>query len=287
MSHSSFSSSGTPATDEVARRFRHTAWLRLGTQNGAGAAPAAGAGSSALVREHLRGAVEAILFAAEGPMTLAELAKAAKGDRKSVKSAVDELIGTYKERGFRLDEVAGGYAFRTSPVYAPFVRDVVARRPVRMTRSQLETLAIIAYRQPITRPEVDDVRGVDSGAVLKALLDRDLIRILGKRDEPGRPLIYGTTPRFLEFFGLRALGDLPTLKEFTELSDESRLTFERELGEEPPASLDAGGLAGGEGAFSEVQAAIPHDDDEDDDEDDGEDDGDDDDEDDDDDDEDQ
>src|SRR4029079_8272699 len=92
---------------------------------------------------------------------------------------------------------------------------------------------VLAYRQPVTRPEVDDVRGVDSGPVLKVLLERDLVRILGKRDEPGRPLIYGTTGHFLEFFGLKSLKDLPTLREFTELSTESRDTFEDELGESP------------------------------------------------------
>jgi segregation and condensation protein B len=129
--------------------------------------------------------------------------------------------------------VAGGWVFRTSPQYAPFVRDLTKQKPVRLTRAQVETLAIIAYRQPITRPEVDDVRGVDSGPVLKLLLERDLVRILGKRDEPGRPIIYGTTGQFLEFFGLKSLKDLPTLREFTELSDESRADYEGELGESP------------------------------------------------------
>src|SRR3954468_20750375 len=108
-------------------------------------------------------------------------------------------------------------------------------KPVRMSRAQIETLAIVAYRQPITRPEVDDVRGVDSGAVLKSLLERKFVRIIGKKDEPGRPMLYGTTADFLTFFGLRALGDLPTLKEFTELTDESRRAYEREMGEEPLA----------------------------------------------------
>jgi len=105
---------------------------------------------------------------------------------------------------------------------------------VRLTRAQVETLAIAAYRQPITRPEVDDIRGVDSGATLKLLLERDLVRILGKKDEPGRPILYGTTTQFLEFFGLKSLKDLPTLKEFTELSDESRRVAEAELGDVLP-----------------------------------------------------
>ena len=122
-----------------------------------------------------------------------------------------------------------------------------------MSRAQLETLAIVAYRQPVTRPEVDEVRGVDSGAALKSLLERNLVRILGKKDEPGRPMIYGTTPQFLEFFGLRALNELPTLREFTELTDDSRRTYEREMGEDPPeaatAEAAAGGFAGAEGSL--------------------------------------
>src|SRR5262249_55665384 len=114
-----------------------------------------------------------------------------------------------------------------------------AKRPVRMTRAQLETLAIVAYRQPITRPEVDDVRGVDSGPVLHTLLDRDLVKILGKKDEPGRPLLYGTTRSFLEFFGLKSLKDLPNLREFTELSDDSRRVYDREMGGEPDETTTA------------------------------------------------
>ena len=105
---------------------------------------------------------------------------------------------------------------------------------MRLTRAQVETLAIVAYRQPVTRPEVDDIRGVDSGATLKLLLERDLLRILGKKDEPGRPILYGTTTQFLEFFGLKSLKDLPTLREFTELSDESLRVAEAELSEVLP-----------------------------------------------------
>ncbi|NUO52299.1 MAG: SMC-Scp complex subunit ScpB, partial [Polyangiaceae bacterium] len=188
-------------TSEASERsFRNRAWSWLNGQSSAEAvndatdgeeeavhsqvvptaAPASG--PSTLIRDHLSGVIEALLFASDKPMTVGEVAKAAKADKKTVKEVLTELIAFYRPRGFRIDEVAGGFAFRTSPAFAPFVRDMAAKRPIRMTRAQLETLAIIAYRQPITRPEVDDVRGVDSGAVLKALLDRDLIRILGKRD---------------------------------------------------------------------------------------------------------
>jgi segregation and condensation protein B len=199
-----------------------------------------------VVRTHLKGVLEALVFASEHPLPARELARVAQADLKLVKTLLAELMAEYHARGLRLDEVAGGFVFRTSPVFAPFVREQVAKKPVKMSRAQIETLAICAYRQPITRPEIDDVRGVDSGAVLKSLLERGLVRILGKKDEPGRPMLYGTTPAFLEFFGLKALGDLPTLREFTELTDESKRTYERELGEDAPEGGETG-LMGGEG----------------------------------------
>jgi segregation and condensation protein B len=101
---------------------------------------------------------------------------------------------------------------------------------VRLSRAQLETLAIIAYRQPITRPEIDDIRGVDSSATLKLLIDRELIRILGKKEEVGRPMLYGTTKEFLDFFSLGDLRELPTLREYSELTDESRQVITDRLG---------------------------------------------------------
>jgi segregation and condensation protein B len=192
-----------------------------------------------LSRAHLKGLIEALVFVADQPLALHDIAKAAgRADRKLVKALADELRQDYARRGIHLDEVAGGLIFRTNPAYAPFIRDAAAKKPVRMTRAQLETLAIIAYRQPLTRPEVDDVRGVDSGPVMKMLLERDLIKILGKKDEPGRPLLYGTTHNFLEFFGLKALKDLPSLREFTELNDDSRRVYDREMGESPDAPTD-------------------------------------------------
>jgi segregation and condensation protein B len=184
-----------------------------------------------LTREHLRGLLEALIFAADKPMSTGELAKMASAPLKQVRALLGELKPHYAGRGIVLDEVAGGWLFRTSVQFAPFVRELASERPVKLTRAQVETLAIAAYRQPITRPEIDEIRGVDSGATLKLLLERDLVRILGKKDEPGRPLLYGTTTHFLEFFGLKSLKDLPTLREFTELSDESRRVAEAELGD--------------------------------------------------------
>ena len=193
----------------------------------------------ALSRAHLRGLLEALVFASDKPMRSIELARLASAPVKQVRELLAELKVEYAQRGIVLDEVAGGWLFRTSAQYAPFVRELAAERPVRLTRAQVETLAIVAYRQPVTRPEIDDIRGVDSGATLKLLLERDLVRILGKKDEPGRPLLYGTTTAFLEFFGLKSLKELPTLKEFTELSEESRLVAEAQLGDVLPGSAPA------------------------------------------------
>jgi len=123
--------------------------------------------------------------------------------------------------GLWLCEVAAGYQFRSHPDTAPWLFKMNKAKPVRLGRATLETLAIVAYRQPCTKPEVDDIRGVDSGHILRQLLERNLVKILGKRDEPGNPLIYGTTPEFLAFFGLRSLGEMPTLREFTELGEDS------------------------------------------------------------------
>jgi segregation and condensation protein B len=184
-----------------------------------------------LTRDHLRGLLEALVFASDKPATSHELARLASAPLKQVKELMGELKAHYSGRGILLDEVAGGWLFRTGVQFAPFVRELAGGRPVRLSRAQIETLAIAAYRQPITRPEIDEIRGVDSGATLKLLLERELIRILGKKDEPGRPLLYGTTTQFLEFFGMKSLKDLPTLREFTELSDDSRKVAEAELGE--------------------------------------------------------
>jgi segregation and condensation protein B len=182
-----------------------------------------------LSRAHLRGLLEALVFASDKQMKHTELARLASAPVKQVKELMSELAATYANRGILLDEVAGGWLFRTNAQYAPFVRELAGGRPVKLTRAQVETLAIAAYRQPVTRPEIDEIRGVDSGATLKLLLERDLVRILGKKDEPGRPLLYGTTTHFLEFFNMKSLKDLPTLREFTELSEESRQTAEADL----------------------------------------------------------
>ena len=187
--------------------------------------------------------VEALLFASDKPLTVPRLKELThQRTVKRIEAGLVSLKADYQGRGIVLHEVAGGWQFRTAPECSEWVQQLVAGRPVRLSRAQLETLAIIAYRQPITRPEIDDIRGVDSSGTLHVLLDRNLVRVLGKKEEPGRPLLYGTTKEFLEFFNLAQLRDLPTLREFHELSEESmreveRLTAETEKGE----SEDGGG----------------------------------------------
>jgi segregation and condensation protein B len=116
-------------------------------------------------------------------------------------------------KGFELIEVSGGYQFRTKPRWAEWVNRLKKTRATKLSRSALETLAIVAYRQPIIRPEIEEIRGVDSGWVLRTLLEKGLIRMMGRREIPGRPIVYGTTKTFLELFSLNTLSDLPSLKE--------------------------------------------------------------------------
>jgi segregation and condensation protein B len=192
------------------------------------------AGAVALADHDLRGALEALILVSDKPVAAVRLARLTRQDLGLVKRALAELGEQYRGRGIVLDEIAGGFQFRTSPRYAPFVRTLVHQKPTKLSRAQLEVLAIIAYRQPITRPEIEDVRGVDSGSALKVLLERNVIKIIGKKDEAGRPMLYGTSNEFLELFGLKNLRDLPTLKEFAELTPESRDIYERRIGEPLP-----------------------------------------------------
>jgi len=171
---------------------------------------------------NLRKLVEAFIFASDGPLSLDRLCVLTEQPKTLIRPVVEQLLQNYAaaERGFYLAEVAGGYQFRTVVELAPWLRKLSKDRATRFSKAALETLAIIAYRQPATRAEIEYLRGVDSGGVMKTLLDKNLLRILGKKDVPGRPLMYGTSRHFLELFGLRDLNDLPTLKEFAALDPE-------------------------------------------------------------------
>ena len=166
-------------------------------------------------REQERRIVEAIILAASEPIAPARIAAVLPSCNPSqVRAIVDELNAEYAEqrRAFEIWEVAGGYQMRSLPEFAPYLRQIQTSRPLRLSPAALETLAVIAYRQPVTRAEIEHIRGVDAGAVLRSLLDRQLVRIAGHREVPGRPIVYATSRRFLEVFGLAKLGDLPTLR---------------------------------------------------------------------------
>ncbi len=164
--------------------------------------------------------IESLLFASDKPLGLNEL-KRLLGERDGAKvtAAIEELRERRRETGVHVISVAGGWHMRTNPENVAWVSRILAGKPPRLSRAMLETLAIVAYRQPITRPEIDEIRGVDCGPVLKTLLERNLVRMIGKKEEVGRPLLYGTTPEFLRTFSLGDLSELPTLREFHELGE--------------------------------------------------------------------
>jgi segregation and condensation protein B len=182
--------------------------------------------------------LEALFFAAEKPLDMPTLEEATQFSKDVLQTALADLQKMYAPgaRGVHLVDLGGRWQLRTEAEVGAYVRRMLRVKPMRLTRAALETLAIVAYRQPITRPEMEDLRGVDCGAVTKALLERKLIRILGKKDEPGRPLIYGTSKEFLDLFSLRDLTQLPTLREFQELSEESRKIVEEEAPAVPPVA---------------------------------------------------
>lgn len=172
------------------------------------------------VPPNLVAAVEALLFAAGAPTTIQELCDALDGaEPEDIRRALDviEWRCGAPGRGIELVAVAGGWQLRTRAAFASAVLKLRGGKPARLSRPALEVLSVVAYRQPATRPEVEAVRGVDSGGVLKSLLERGLVRVAGRREEPGRPLEYATTPAFLEMFSLPSLSALPTLREREEL----------------------------------------------------------------------
>jgi segregation and condensation protein B len=162
--------------------------------------------------QDLKNIVEALLFVSSKPLSAENIHELMpETPICDIRLALQELVCEYKDRqgGFVLHEVAGGFQFRTRVEYSRWIEKFLAPQPVRLSRAALETLAIVAYNQPVLRSDIEHIRGVNSGNTLRYLLEKKLIRILGRRDIPGRPLVYGTTKKFLETFDLKDLKDLP------------------------------------------------------------------------------
>jgi len=172
-------------------------------------------------REDVKSILESLLLVADGPQSVQRFSEVLDGTNKDIiENSLRELQSEFEtqNRGIRLVEVAGGYQLRTPKANADWVKKFLGGRPARMGKATLETLAIIAYRQPITRAEIEAIRGVDVDGVIATLLERNLIRAVARKDVPGRPFLYGTTAEFLQLFNLQDLSQLPTLKEMEEIS---------------------------------------------------------------------
>ncbi|MGH9580627.1 MAG: SMC-Scp complex subunit ScpB [Terriglobales bacterium] len=203
----------------------------------------------------LKAKIEAIIYVAEEPVTVEQMVAALKDQeppgtedglaqlKSAVRSAIEELAAEYAsgERGMEIRQVAGGYRMATRPEHHDAVRGFVRslKSPVRLSLPALETISVIAYKQPITVPEINEIRGVDSSAVIATLLDRKLITTAGRKAVIGRPILYRTSKEFLLRFGLKDVGELPSLKEFEEVSGQA---LQAELFAQPAAVPDATGV---------------------------------------------
>jgi segregation and condensation protein B len=188
------------------------------------AVPSEGEEGSVLPLPQVRAVIEALVFASPQPITSKEIARVLQGvPREDWQKQLAELQADYgrDERGLQIVEIAGGFQVTTRPEYNDWVRELLdPRTPTRLSIQALETLAVIAYKQPVTLPEIIELRGVKSGGVVKTLLEKRLIRILGRKEVVGRPILYGTTKQFLLHFGLRDLDELPKIEEFAEVLGE-------------------------------------------------------------------
>jgi len=215
----------------------------------------------------LKGALEAIIYASDEPATLDQIANAVGDEKATVRAALDEMIATYatEDHGMEIRSVAGGYKFYTKPQHHEVVRRFIKslRPPLRLTMPALETLAVIAYRQPVTGPEIQEIRGVNVSGVIKTLLEKRLIVTAGRKAVMGRPILYRSSKEFLIRFGLSDLEELPSLKEFEQLaraalgSDEGIAPIEPE----PTEQLNGADAATSETAVAEAfsEPGLPQD----------------------------
>ena len=214
-----------------------------------------------MTNEERKAALEAIIYAADEPATLEQLASAIGDEKLAVQSSLDELIASYasEERGVEIRGVAGGYKMYTKPQHHEVVRRFIKslRPPLRLSMPALETLAVIAYKQPVTAPEISEIRGVNTSGVISTLLDKKLITTAGRKEVMGRPILYKTSKEFLMRFGLSDLDELPSLKEFEALAREALGSDEgiTESGETSEATLSADAMT----VTREAELPAPHD----------------------------
>ena len=193
--------------------------------------------------------LEALIFAATEPISAAAIRRVfADLTPARLEEAVAAINADLAHGGrpYEIVGVAGGYQFRTRPEYGELLAGAQPERRVRLSKAALETLAVIAYRQPVTRPEIEELRSVDCGAVIRSLMERDLVRIVGRRDAPGRPPLYGTTSIFLETFGLRTLRDMPSLREVASVEEAATARAEAESGGDAQEGEEADAPEGSE-----------------------------------------
>lgn len=185
--------------------------------------------------EKIKAVIEALIFASDIPLSPEKIRVVLpEAEKTEIKEIIDQLVTEYNERqgGISLQEVAGGFQFRTNAEISQWIKKLKITKPHALSPQAMETLAIVAYKQPIVKSEIEDIRGVDVGGPLKGLLERKLIRIVGRKDVPGKPIIYGTTRKFLEVFNLKDIMDLPNLRELKELNrqqEQVELEIEEEI----------------------------------------------------------
>lgn len=170
--------------------------------------------------DNLARAIECLLFTSSEPLSVSRLCEVLETDRDTLEQALERLKGMIAESGLQVMEMAGGYVLATKPEYASYIQRLLQPAPTRLSPQALETLAVIAYRQPMTRPEIDDIRGVNSQHAIATLVEKGLVTTVGRKDTVGRPLLYGTTPYFLTTFGLKDLRELPDIDRLREAARE-------------------------------------------------------------------
>ncbi len=203
--------------------------------------------------------IEALVLASPEPISSSRLAAIVPDcSAADAKDLVNELNTEYQnqDRAFEIWEVAGGYQIRTRAEFSGYLQQLHKQRPLRLSRAALDTLSIVSYKQPATRAEIEEIRGVDTGAVLKGLLDRHLVRIAGQREVPGRPMLYATTRRFLEVFGLESLKHLPSLRELNDLAEQEPVAPAQSEPSEPGQPADEALDASEPSASEDVAAAV-------------------------------